>query len=189
MVDPDLRASVKRDSVTSPHILRVELGEGDVLDDNARDTVRDLQPLALDDAAAAHTDQRLVGSNSDGSYSSVVVADRHNRCISLVVGTPVVLVNSDLAPAASAPWRASRSACRTLCASEVEGGGENDRQWLRGPQLRHELIGRGGRDGRAGGASSCASTETFRCTRDGLRLCQTDDGGQRRKILHDVLHY
>ena len=83
--------------------LRVDVRDLDVLDDNVGSAVHDTKTLALDDTAAAVTDNRLVGSNSDTKGTSSIVGDGvDSRSIRLVVLAPAVLVNGGLATGGSA---------------------------------------------------------------------------------------
>jgi hypothetical protein len=131
MVDPDHVRASQRDRVTAPDVLRVELGDVNVLDDDVFDTevvsfeslpsflcddlrrtsipVGHPDTLALDDTFRARADNRLVGSDLDRVKTSFIVGDRGGGCVGLVVAAPIVLVDGSLAASASAPRCATRS--------------------------------------------------------------------------------
>lgn len=73
VVDPDHVSAGDGDSITTPDVLRVDLGEVDVLDDDVLDTVGHVDTLALDDTGGALADKRLVGLDLDGVPASLVV--------------------------------------------------------------------------------------------------------------------
>lgn len=118
LVDPDHVGASKSDRIAAPDVLRVKLGDVDVLDDNILNTVGHPDALALEDTFRARTDDRFVGGDLDRVKTSFIVRDRGGRRIGLVVAAPVVLVDGGLASSASAPWCTTRS--RRSRTGEVE---------------------------------------------------------------------
>lgn len=49
VVDPDEVGAVQSDGITTPDVLRVQVGDPNVLDDDVRSTALDVKTLALDD--------------------------------------------------------------------------------------------------------------------------------------------
>ena len=60
VVDPDHVRAGKSDCIAAPDVLRVELGDVNVLDDYVFDAVGEPDALALDDTFRARADDRLV---------------------------------------------------------------------------------------------------------------------------------
>jgi hypothetical protein len=122
VVNPDHVAAIDGDSITTPYVLRVDISEAYVLDDDVLDTVRHPDALALDDTLGALTNETLVRADSHTGHTSLVVRDAGDlRGLGLVVVAPSVLVDSDLACGSSAPWFASCTGSLALGTSEVEG--------------------------------------------------------------------
>ena len=92
MVNPDHIGLIDGDSVTTPDVLGVDVGDSNVpvgilvgkvltllralvgylLDDDVLGTADDTETLTLDDTAGALTDQSLVGGNGDTKDTGVV---------------------------------------------------------------------------------------------------------------------
>lgn len=72
MVDPDLVAAVEGDTIASPDVLRVELGDVNVLDDDVLGAV-DAQTLTTDDTGITNTNNGLVGAYFKAVQAGVVV--------------------------------------------------------------------------------------------------------------------
>jgi len=90
VVDPDHVGAGNGDSVSAPHVLGVDLGEVNVLDDDVLDTVGHVHTLALDDTGGALADKRLVGLDLDRVPGSLVIGQRaDNRGAGLVVLAPL----------------------------------------------------------------------------------------------------
>lgn len=90
VVDPDHVGTSDRDSITTPDVLGVDLGEVDVLDDNVLDTVGNVHALALDNTSRSLADQRLVGLDLDSIPASLVVGQgADSRGAGLVVLAPL----------------------------------------------------------------------------------------------------
>lgn len=104
VIDPNHIAAIESDGIATPDVLRVELGDMNVLDDDVAGTIGDIETFALDDAFSARSNQSLVRSNVDGIESRLVVRDRSGGRIGLVVSTPVVLVDGRLTGRVGAPW-------------------------------------------------------------------------------------
>jgi hypothetical protein len=97
MVDPDHVGVVQGDGVAAPDVLRVEVGDVDVLDDDVLDAADHPDALALDDALVANADEGLVGLDGDTENTGLVVLDAHLGGAGLLPGAPVVLVDGGLA--------------------------------------------------------------------------------------------
>jgi hypothetical protein len=109
VINPNVVCSSQSNRVTTPDVLRVELGDVNVLDNHILDTVGQPDALALDDTFRPRADNRLVGGDLDGVKTSLIVGDRGGGSIGLVVSAPVVLVDGGLAAGTSAPRRATGS--------------------------------------------------------------------------------
>ena len=107
MVDPDHVGTCQSNGIAAPDVLRVELGDVNVLDDDVLDTVGKSDALALDDTFRARADDRFVRGYHDRIETSLVVSDRSGWCIGLIVSAPIVLVDGGLAARASSPWCAT----------------------------------------------------------------------------------
>lgn len=126
MVDPDQVRAGQSDGVTTPDVLGVQFRDADVLDDDVLDAVGHAKTLALDHARGAIAEDGLVRSHLDGGETSVVVGDAHGGSIGLVVVTPAVLVDSDLAGIVGAPRSTSSLGGGALSFGEVKGLLENN---------------------------------------------------------------
>ena len=84
MVNPDLVSTIQRNSITTPDILRVELGNVDVLYDSIANTIHEMQPLITNHASTANTHGRLIRGNIDTLKSRLVVS----ACRSWVASAP-----------------------------------------------------------------------------------------------------
>jgi hypothetical protein len=60
--NPNQISSVESYSVAAPDVLRVELGDVNILDDNVLRSVGNAETLATDHTLATDTDDRLVGA-------------------------------------------------------------------------------------------------------------------------------
>lgn len=155
--------TVDGDGITTPHVLRVNIGETDILDDDVLDAVGHANTLSFDDTLVALADKRLVGANSDTNNTSLVVGDAGNLgCILLVVVAPVVLVDGNLASGTSTPGTATSRGGLALTASEVEGLGEDNGASLSITEVANQLsVGRGVDRGGA-------ATTSYTCSRISL---------------------
>lgn len=88
VVDPDHVSVIQGDGITTPDVVRVEVGDVDVLDDDVLCARDNSQTLALDNTSAAAADQRLVGLDSDAQKTGIVVGDGGLGGAGLVVVTP-----------------------------------------------------------------------------------------------------
>ena len=158
VVDPDHIGAVNGDGITTPDVLRVDLSETNVLDNDVLDVASHADTLALDDTLGALSDQRLVGLDSDAEHTSLIVGDAADLgSIGLVVVAPSVLVNGDLASGAGTPWAATGGGSLTLSASEVKGLGEDDNTGRRVTEVADEL----GSSGRVDGLSVTTTSDTW----------------------------
>jgi hypothetical protein len=127
VVNPDHVAAINGHSVSTPHILRVDISEADVLNNDVLYAVRHPDALSLNDTLGALADKRLVRSDGHANHTSLVVLNAGDlRSFRLVDVAPSVLVDSDLAATAGAPWAAPRGCGTTFGTSEVESLRKND---------------------------------------------------------------
>lgn len=175
VVDPDVGAAVKSDSITTPDVLGVELRDGDVLDNDIVDTTSKTKALAKEDTVLAVTDDGLVALDLDRVQSGLVVADIGGGSVRLVVGAPVVLVDGDLAGGVGAVGSAAGLGSGALGLTEVEGLREDDGIGVGGGEVVLKLLGGGRGDGLAGSTASGLGTVTLRLARN--RLGGDDRGG------------
>jgi hypothetical protein len=157
LTDHTPHTSVNGDSITTPDVLRVDIGEANVLNDNVLCVAHDAHTLALNDTLVALADQRLVGANGHAEHTGFVVGDLADLgCAGLVVVTPLVLVDGELALRASSPWSTTRIGDGSLRSGEVKGLGQNDNAGRRVRKVVLELS-----DGRwvdRGGTASSSDT-------------------------------
>lgn len=132
MVDPDLIGPVKRDSITSPDVPRIQVSDGDVLNDDIADTIRKTQSLALDHTTASTADQRLVGADFDRVGAGIIISHLHLRRGLLEIGAPIVGVDGKLAARSGSPGRTAGGGRGSLGAREVEGLGQDNCQRIIG---------------------------------------------------------
>lgn len=131
VVDPDQVGSGQGNSITTPDVLRVQLGDPNVLDDNVLHAIGHAQTLALNNTGGARAEDGLVRGDLNRSQTGVVVRNRNCWGVGLVVGAPVVLVDGLLASGACSPGSTSGLGCCALGSGEVEGLGEHDDTGLR----------------------------------------------------------
>lgn len=167
VIDPYQIDVVNGDGVTAPDVLGVEVRDVDVLDDDVFDTGDKAQALALDDALAADTNNGLVGLDVDAQRGRLVVGDRHLGGVGLVVGAPVVLVDSRLAARGSAIRRTTGLGGSALGTSEVKRLLEVDDPRRRIGQVGHQLGVRLGHHRRRGAASGDTLGKALSSSRDG----------------------
>jgi hypothetical protein len=169
VVNPDKVGTVDGDGITTPDVLRVDVGEADVLDDNVLSIGDDTDTLALDDTLGALADQRLVGSNGHTKDTSLVVLDvRDLGGVGLVVVAPAILVDSLLTGGGSSPGSATSRGDSSLSSGEVKGLGQ-DNDARRGVGQVANQLGRGGRVDRGSRATtSDALSKTLSRSLDGI---------------------
>lgn len=120
--------------------MRVDLSEADVLNDDVLGAVDHADTLSLDNTLVALSDQGLVGANSDTKDTSLVIGDAADLgCVLLVVVTPAVLVDGDLASRASAPGTATSRGDLALGTGEVKSLGEDNGTSLRVSEVADQL--------------------------------------------------
>lgn len=73
VVDPDLVGAVEGDGIATPDVLRVQVGDVDVLDDDVLCSAADTEALSDDDTLASDTDDTLVASKVNRLSGCVVV--------------------------------------------------------------------------------------------------------------------
>lgn len=99
MVDPDKVRSIKQKSITTPYILRIQISYLDILDDDIRCIVGELQTFALDDSTAPTSKNRLRRSDSQRTRASLVPC----RCQSFCTAAGTRVFNDFLACTAGPP--------------------------------------------------------------------------------------
>jgi hypothetical protein len=77
-------------------VLRLEIRDVHVLDDDITRAADDTQTLALGDSAASRANKRPIRPDCDAHDTSSVVVNRDIWCTRLVVLAPAVLVDGDL---------------------------------------------------------------------------------------------
>lgn len=107
VIDPDLISSSQSDGITTPNILRVQLSDVDVLDDDVAHSGGEIETGAFNDTRGPRANQGLVRGDDDRVQASLVISDRGGWRTGLVVAAPVVLVDSRLAAGVGAPRSAS----------------------------------------------------------------------------------
>jgi hypothetical protein len=167
VIDPYQIDVVNGDSITTPDVLGVEVRDVNVLDDDVLHTGDKAQALALDDTLAADTNDGLVGLDVDSQRGRLIVGDRHLGGIRLVVGAPVVLVDSRLAAGRRAIRSTTGLSGSTLGTSEVKRLLKVDDSRRRIGQVGHQLSVRLGHNRRRGAASSDTLGKALGSSRDG----------------------
>lgn len=163
VVDPDHVGLVKGDGISTPDVLRVDVGDLDVLEDNVADAVH-AKTLA-NNLGVVLANDGLVAGDSDTEDTGVVVLDRGRGSVRLVVGAPVVLVDSKLASRSSAPGSTTGGGGGSLGSGEVVGSREDDDTGRAVAQVAHELVGGRGvhSSGRATTGNSLSETLSGAC--------------------------
>ena len=125
MIDPDIGRAVEGDSITAPHVLRVDVFDFEVLDDHVVGTSGDSQAFAQDDTVPANTQNGLVARHHEGVPGCLIVVHLGLRGS---FRAPVVSVNSQLTRGSSAVGSTSGLGGSAFSASEVERLGDDDVQ-------------------------------------------------------------
>lgn len=99
VVDPYEVRAVNSDGITTPDVLRVELRDVDVLDDDVLGAVGNSETLSAKDTLGANADNALVGAYSETADTSLVVSHRDalDASASISVRAPTGMVDSILA--------------------------------------------------------------------------------------------
>lgn len=71
-INPDHVRAIDSNSIASPHVLGVDVGDLNVLDDDVGDAGDHAETLSEDDTGLALADEGLVGLNGDSERSSIV---------------------------------------------------------------------------------------------------------------------
>lgn len=79
MVHPNQIRTVESDGVSAPDVLRVELRDVDVLDDDVLGSVGNTETLPANHSGSTDSDERLVRSEVDGRRASIVVSHSDGR--------------------------------------------------------------------------------------------------------------
>lgn len=53
MIDPDIVCTVQGDGIAAPDVLRIDVGNGNILNDDIGSTIYDAQALTLDDTTGS----------------------------------------------------------------------------------------------------------------------------------------
>ena len=77
VVDPDQVGVVNGDTVSTPDVLGVDVGDGNVLDDNVSGAANEAQTLTLDHTGRAFTEDGLVRVDGDTEGTGVVAAETY----------------------------------------------------------------------------------------------------------------
>jgi hypothetical protein len=88
-------------------------------------TIREPQPLALDDTVLTAAHQRLVRAHVYRIGGRVVVSDLNLWSIGVIVRTPVVCIDGKLTSGTRTPRSTASRSCRAFRASEVKGLGQD----------------------------------------------------------------
>ena len=175
VVDPDVAGTIKSNGITTPNVLGVELADGNVLDDDVGNATCKTQALSEKHTLLSITDDGLVALDLDGVQGSLVVLDVNARGIGLIVGAPVILVDSDLASRVGAVRSTSLLGGSSLSASEVESLSQNNSQGLRRSQVVLQLLSGSRSNSLAASTASGLGSEALRFARN--RLSRDDRGG------------
>lgn len=161
VVDPDVGRAIQGDGVATPDVLGVQLGDVNVLEDDVADAVGESQALATDDTRVTNTNNGLVRGDVDGAGAGIVVGDFDRTSVRLIVATPIVGVDGQLATGGSTPGSTARLGGGALSAGEVELLAEDDGERVRGRQVRDQLVDCSWSDGFAVGTASGSSGESW----------------------------
>ena len=118
VVDPDPVAVVQGEEISSPDILRVCVGEVDVLNNDIADAAAKAQALAADDACTADTDNTLVAANVDRRRAGVVIGTAYPGAVIAGVSNPD-LAGARPALVGSCPGAAALRGCCALSANKA----------------------------------------------------------------------
>jgi hypothetical protein len=177
MVNPDQVRAIQGDSITTPDVLGVQLGDVNILDDNIANAIANTQTLATKNTRAADTNDGLVRGNIDTLESGLVISTGQSG----IVTTPVrgVKVNRVLTRAAAGVGRGLATfAVATLAAEEVELLIDENRTGSAVSQPRGELGSVTRRSGAGTSTTSGTSRETECLSRDASGL---GSGSKQRK--------
>jgi len=119
VINPDEVRAINLNGITTPNVLRVELSDVDVLNDDVLGTL-DVQTLTLDNTVGTDTNNGLVRVDSNRVQASLIVGNISLGALSLVVVAPVILVDSKLATSTSTPRSAALLGGGSLGTGEVE---------------------------------------------------------------------
>lgn len=155
VVDPDKIRTINLDSITSPNVLRVQLSDVDVLNDDVLSAL-DVKTLALDNTIGTDADNGLVRVDDNRVQSSLIVGNVDLRGVGLVVVAPAVLVDGLLAICSSAPRSTALLGGGSLSSGKVELLIEEDDSGCAVTEHRDQLVG-----GLGVGSLSVASTSGF----------------------------
>ena len=90
MINPDQVTASNSDGISTPDVLRVELSDVNVLNNDVLGSVGHAETLSTNNTLGSNTDDGLVGANVDGADSGLVVCDGDalDTCSSVSVGAP-----------------------------------------------------------------------------------------------------
>lgn len=163
MVDPNEISLVEGDGISTPDKLRVDVGDLNILEDDVADAVH-AKALA-NDLGTVLSHDGLVAADGDTEDTGVVVRDGLGGSIRLVVGAPVVLVDSKLVSRTCSPGSTTGTGRGSLGSAEVVGARKDDDTGLAVAQVAHELVGCRGvhSSGRATTSNSLGETLSGAC--------------------------
>lgn len=176
MVDPNHVGVVQSDGITTPDVMRVKVGNVDVLDDDVGSSRDDSETLADDHTSSAGADQGLVGVDGDTQNTGRVIRNAGLGGIGLVVVTPAVQVDGKLAGGSGAPRGTSGGGGRTLGSGEVEGLGQDNDTRCAVTKVRDQLS----RGGRVYGSGRTTTGNTLGETLSGARNANGGGGAEQR---------
>ena len=165
LTNPDLVRSINGNRISTPDVLRVQLRNVNVLNDDILRAVGNAETLSTDDTLVSNTDERLVRPNRHTGDTRLVVGDLDvlGSRAGIAVGAPAGVVDGILAAVAGAlvgGRAASSLRGGALGVLEVELLVEHDAARGRVGEPRLELRGAGGDDAGSRAAASGAGCET-----------------------------
>ena len=87
MVNPNVVGAIQVNGITAPDVLRVKLGDMDVLDDDVFGIVGHAKSLATEDTSTTDTNNGLVRGNRQAFQTSVIIGAFRRWIVTAPVGT------------------------------------------------------------------------------------------------------
>lgn len=172
VVNPDHVGVIQSNTIATPDILGVDIGDSKVLENNVGGT--DQAETFTLDGGTALADQGLVAANGDTEDTGIVIGNGHGGRIGLVVGAPVVLVDGNLAGRGGTPGGTAGRGGGALGTSEVVGTLDDNDTGRVVTKVGNKLVGRRGVDRSGAATTSDALGETFSgaCWKKGYGLAR-----------------
>lgn len=126
MIDPDVGRAVKSDGITTPDVLRVQVSDLKILENDIVCAACEAETLATDDAVSANSQDGLVAGDHERVGACLVVGHFDLRCLGLFGVAPVAGVDSQLARGSGTIGSAACLGGGAFGASEIEGLGDDD---------------------------------------------------------------